>query len=553
MNKRNCSAEEETGIIPDRDALDHSAGKCSSLDGGLTSWLLGLHREFGWQLLALLVCAQHVTKGFVNAFVNAAWPYIMRQYAVPAPQMSVYQGVTRLPWALKPAIGVLSDAVPICGYSKIPYMAMTAFGGVTALLFLSMWQTDLSLSSYVMLIFGLALYVSTTDLLSEAVYARALRSKPAHGPCLLSFVWGGMIVAGMAATLASGSIISYMSPWALYSAAIWPSAIIFVPVCQNWMEDPKLSPAEVAVQQERLWQQGEAVYLAFLMLGATLILTWSGMHLDTHTNALVSLFVMVVVLFAFSVALNPIIAKVNAFSLIQTCLSLSLGGASFYFAMDGEKEFPDGPHFTVQFYNIVLPMVGSVCTLLGIWIYNKQASQWSYQKMYVVGNLIITVTFFLDIIFYLRLNKKLGLSDHIFVLGSSSIQSVLTEWLWMPSVVLLSQLCPKGMEAIMYANLAGCHNLGSTIAANLGAVMLEWLEIRPNGEEGESAQFDNLWLAALISSLLPLLPVTLVPWFIPDKRNTERILDRENMPANEGSLLRRWRGYDCAPQTAPVT
>ena len=34
----------------------------------------------------------------------------------------------------------------------------------------------------------------------------------------------------------------------------------------------------------------------------------------------------------------------------------------------------------------------------------------------------------------------------------------------------MSQLCPRGMEATMFALLAGCHNLGATISSNFGAV-----------------------------------------------------------------------------------
>ena len=36
---------------------------------------------------------------------------------------------------------------------------------------------------------------------------------------------------------------------------------------------------------------------------------------------------------SFSILLNPIIAKVNAFGLIQMSMALSLGGASFYFVL----------------------------------------------------------------------------------------------------------------------------------------------------------------------------------------------------------------------------
>merc|ERR1719272_1877751 len=150
----------------------------------------------------------------------------------------------------------------------------------------------------------------------------------------------------------------------------------------------------------------------------------------------------------------------------------------------------------------------------------------------------------MDVIFFLRWNRLLGLPDHIFVLGSASFQSVMEEWLWMPSVGLLSQLCPRGMEAIMYANLASCHNLGNTISNNFGALLLDVTDVKPRGVNLETHSFDNLWLASLLSTILPLLPVVIVPWMIPNKLNTEPIFDEPTASINKGSLLQRWMGWE---------
>merc|ERR1719424_914931 len=100
-----------------------------------------------------------------------------------------------------------------------------------------------------------------------------------------------------------------------------------------------------------------------------------------------------------------------------------------------------------------------------------------------------------------RWNVKMGIPDHAFVLGSSVLTTVVGQWMWMPGVVILSQLCPKGMEATMYALLAGCHNLGNTLSLYLGAYILEMLGVRPTGAKNESAQFNNLWMAALIATV----------------------------------------------------
>merc|ERR550539_1242474 len=102
-------------------------------------------------------------------------------------------------------------------------------------------------------------------------------------------------------------------------------------------------------------------------------------------------------------------------------------------------------------------------------------------------------------ILFARLNHTFGIPDKVFVLGSTVAQNVIFTWQWMPQVVILSFLCPKGMEATMYALLAGCHNLGNTIAANCGAVMLQWLGCDPSGAPKESKQFENLWMGAVFS------------------------------------------------------
>ena len=61
---------------------------------------------------------------------------------------------------------------------------------------------------------------------------------------------------------------------------------------------------------------------------------------------------------------------------------------------------------------------------------------------------------------------------------------------------MMSQMCPKGMEATLYALLAGCHNMGGAISDYFGAFVLEYLSCNPSGTSLETAKFDNLWKAS---------------------------------------------------------
>jgi folate/biopterin transporter len=557
MGQRDCLTETTPivgdGVHPAASKLEQAGviGYAMKPVYDLRSFVGGLQHHFGWQLLAILFVSQHISKGFVRDFTGAASTYIMKDYAVPAGHMGVYGGVIGLPWALKPVLGMLSDLCPIGGYAKAPYIVFSALVGTIALAVLGSMRSELKIEQVVMLLFCVSLYVSTVDLLTEATYAKSLRTKPAQGPNLISFVWGGMCVAGVFATLCSGYILSHGSPWTLYTLGALPASFILLPTMFGWLQEKRLNEEEVQQHRAHIFSQKEALVLCFVMLSATLTLSWSGMFLDTMANGLVSLVTVIVVLTSFSVLLNPIIAKVNAFGLIQMSLALSLGGASFYFVMDDESSFPDGPHFSKEFYSMILPLIGSFFTITGIWLYNRMAGDFTYQRMYVCGNVLYCFCSMFDIVFYLRLNKQWGINDHCFVIGSSAFQTVLGTWLWMPSTVIMSQLCPRGMEATMFALLAGCHNLGATISSNFGAVLLEWLAINPSGAKDESVQFQNMWIASLVACVLPAVSILLVPWFIPDKRQTESILPKDDMPANEGSLLRQWLYGEEPPAMRP--
>lgn len=122
------------------------------------------------------------------------------------------------------------------------------------------------------------------------------------------------------------------------------------------------------------------------------------------------------------------------------------------------------------------------------------------------------------------------------------------QWQWMPQVVILSFMCPKGMEATMFALLAGCHNLGMTIAANFGALVLHLVHCNPRGEANEGHQFNNLWVAALISCILPLAVVIFLFKLIPEREQNENLLTDNSVTS--GSLWHRWRGSVSSRQGA---
>merc|ERR1719439_83550 len=115
-----------------------------------------------------------------------------------------------------------------------------------------------------------------------------------------------------------------------------------------------------------------------MMLIGSLVLTFVGLCASFEVTCITALTVAMVMLLSFSIMLSPIIAKFNAFSLIQTSCTFTVSGAAFYFFTDTPEQYPEGPHFSPFFYNTVLGVVQCIFSLIGIYCYQRFMSTWKY-------------------------------------------------------------------------------------------------------------------------------------------------------------------------------
>lgn len=519
---------------------------------GCCTWLQDLRQTFGYRLLLLLFTIQHLLKGFVFTFSQRAVPYLYEAYGVPAPQAQVFNGVVQLPWAMKPIVGLLSDILPIFGYNKAPYMVITSVLGIAALCCLGASSTlGLPITVAVLCLFFRTMQTTTCDLLTEAKYSEQIKLHPVHGPDLLAFVWFGMQFWDLIAVAASGVAIWFLGWRLMLGICAIPAAALLLPLLSGYMQECRVTAEEKAATRRRFYEQQEMCWLCLMMFASTVLLAVTGIVVNNRlANALIALAVAVVVLTCFSVTLSPVIAKFNAFAFIQSACMISTSAAAFRFFTDTPEQYPatatspGGPHFSAFFYNSVVGTVGSACSLIGIWTYKRYMSTWKYRSLLVFTNLVYSVLSALDLLVYSRKNIQYGIPDTVFVLSSAAMESVIGQWMWMPQVVVLSYMCPKGMEATMFALLAGCHNLGGTIAANVGALVLEQLNVHPSGAVAETETFDNLWVAAMIGMSLPLFCICTLYWLIPDAYQTERFTNDTDDSATSGSLWRHWMRGD---------
>eukprot|EP00434_Breviolum_minutum_P001413 symbB.v1.2.001242.t1/scaffold63.1/size477159/13 len=386
-------------------------------------------------------------------------------------------------------------------------MLMATSTGFISAVMIGMEVTS-SLSFLITCLFFVELCICTDDLLTEALYARELQDHPQNGQSLLTYVFAGMTVWSLVANLSSGFLLESLGAHGSFltlTPALAPAllASFLVP------EVPESINA-LHRRRRRFWHQRHVVVCAAALLSASLLMSATAIATkDTQVNAMIALLSALLVLCAFGIFMSPVIAKFSAFTLLQSALHLSVSGPAFYFLTDSKEAFPEGPHFSVLFYNTFLGCLGSFATLLGLYTYNRYSSEISYRRILIISNITFSVFHLADVVLFSRLNVKLGIPDYLFAFGNQSLGNVIFQWLWMPQVGLFSQLCPKDMEATMFALIVSCHNLGVAVSSALGAQLC----------------------------LLPLLGVTLALFLVPDTRPGDEIAPEDGTTK---SLWNRW-------------
>jgi len=167
-------------------------------------------------------------------------------------------------------------------------------------------------------------------------------------------------------------------------------------------------------------------------------------------------------------------------------------------------------------------MIGSVAGILGVALFQACLSRSWYRRAFWTTTLLQVAAATVDIVIVQRWNRRVGISDRVFyILGGSMLQEVVYMLDFMPAVVLISKLCPPGVESTVYALLAGFANFGFSVASALGALAIDLFGIRARAP----CDFGKLaWLIFAAKMVLPLLTVPLTFLLIPDARMTDDLV-----------------------------
>jgi len=507
-----------------------------------------LRETYGDGLLIFITSIMFGLKGAMLGVVGSSvLPYAQTYLKLSAKQLQRYGIVAAFPWTVKPVIGMTSDLLPIGGYHKRYYIALTSMIGCGAILMLAMTDFKPGMGAmYVLGLLAVNAQVATADLLTEGKYTEQMRQNPTKSSDMVSYVWMCITLGGVFATIVSFFSIKFKNYRSLLWIAVPLSAQAVYTSLAGWLPEEKVGGPDAEKGARRatgkeLWRKNWLVFamsifmaLMCLLLAVVQFLQPSSKYIDLA----VTLGVTFVLSVSIYVCLPRPIANVTFFLFLTSVLSVSFGSAmSYWFTVD-EKCNPGGPHFDYLFFSVYTSIIARVCGAIGIYLFQVFFSNANVRFAFWMSAILSSVASIGDYIIVMRWNRQWGIADKTFYLvGDTILEPIVGMMAAMPSVVLISKMCPENMEATMFAILASFSNLGGSLSSALGVFAMDLAGIKTDLNSSEEGACDFSGLPNLVfycGILCPLLSIPLTFIFVPDMNMQDTVnLEKGVAPATE--------------------
>eukprot|EP00917_Polyrhabdina_sp_WS-2016_P001449 GHVP01002972.1.p1 GENE.GHVP01002972.1~~GHVP01002972.1.p1 ORF type:complete len:487 (+),score=72.24 GHVP01002972.1:763-2223(+) len=364
-------------------------------------------------------------------------------------QMSTVLVLPSIPWVFKPMLGFISDSVPIFGMRRKPY-----------LIILSMAQS-------------------------------------------LSFI--GLAFANNSIVLCAVAILGVSFSGAFCSA-----------IAEGFVVENCKQFDEGAVETVSQFTFAKAIgSLVVAYMSGYLVEAWSKFHVFVLT----SFFPLLITFAALSIKENDTVATPDPMLALTRLVGflkqrIILGPALFVLLYMVGPDYDDALFF---YYTNVLnfppSFMGSlrltygIAAIVSIMFYRIYLSKFSYRRMLIVCIFLAFPIYISPVLLVSRQNLALGISDKVFVLSGGFLTEAVAEIELLPLLVLVTRICPAGLEASVYSAMVSIRFLGGGISKSLSSVAISLFGIT-------STNFKHLAAFILFCGFFSILPLCFI-WLIP--------------------------------------
>ncbi|XP_031479917.2 probable folate-biopterin transporter 6 [Nymphaea colorata] len=440
-------------------------------------WLSMLCRELETSFILAIIVVYGFSQGFSGSFFKVVTDYYWKDVQQVQPSaVQLYQGLYVMPWIMKPIWGLLTDVFSIAGYKRRPYFMLAGtLGSLCALLLL---QKKPPVLFALIFLTGISTAMSIADVTIDACIARSSIQKPALASDMQS-------LCGFVSS--TGAILGYSTSGMLVHT---------------------------------LGAQGTLGLLTLpLIMIITLGFTMNEAKGMIRTDKKMFAKVNGAVLDMIKTMKYPGVWKPSLYMYLSITLSISTHEGQFYWYTDPKA----GPAFSKEFVGVIYA-IGAVGSIVGVILYHKFFKEFPFRTVIFFAQLLYGVSGMLDLMFVLRLNLKLGVPDYVFVIMEEMCARIISRIRWMPMIILITRLCPLGIEGTFFALLMCIDSTGSLSSKWGGSLVLQLLKVT-------RTDFRNLWLALLIRNLLRISTLALI-FLVPKAGPADAMLPDEMLDAS---------------------
>ncbi|TVU19240.1 hypothetical protein EJB05_35379 [Eragrostis curvula] len=374
---------------------------------------------------------------------------------VAASSLQILQASANLPMVAKPLIGLLSDAVPIRGHRRLPYVAIGAFLQAISWLAIALWPA-ISLPVLTMFLLLSNFGASICEVANDAVVAEAGKqtASSAGSGQLQSFAWMFGSSAGALGNLLGGIALSYFSPnimFLFFAILLLLQLITTVAIPESSLKLPKAATNLSAISSIR--RQMNELSCALCMPEMFWSIMW----------------------FSVSYAVIPFLLGTMFFYQTEVLrLDSSVIGLSKVF--------------------------GQVALLAWSMSYNKYFKTMSARKVLSVVQFVTALVMLSDVLFVQGIYRKIGVPDSIYTIVFSGLLEGLLFFKVLPFSVHVATLCPAGCEGSVMAFVMSALALATIISGYLGVALAAFMGVSGNN-------FSALPACLLIEAACTMLPL----------------------------------------------
>ena len=453
------------------------------------------HRDFLKELRILaVVTAISISQGFITG-CDTVWSYFYKDnYSLSIVQSSVFGGLASIPWIIKPLWGVLSDCFPFVGYKRKSYLLLTSFVAWLGFIFISKYDSNVALALCFFLCFqfglsfqsvvGQAIVVGHSQDLNRTEGLSEDQKKKNSSNGISLFYFGKTF----GKILSSLMIMLYLDEG---NQQTFVFAISFVPIGLFLIS--LLLPEKRLRSTKKPRLVGETPYSSpgdynEVMVNSNESPSPNQTNTsDLRTNTLKT----------FVFLKNPLILQAIALVFLNSFIP-PFTQPKFYY-------YTNHLGFEASYLGF-LKLLANVADVIAIILYTVFLSKVNLKKFYSIAALVNVPLTLSMLILLLRINLKYQIPDKLFVALDTFVCEFNLEMAQIPVLALASRLCPRNVEAIVFAIFVAVLNLGVSLSSELAAVVIAMLGVTEQN-------FDNIWVLPIITAVFQLSPF-LILWKI---------------------------------------